>query len=205
MQRSEHTNMEAGQIIEPEDIINGLAISCYLTPYSDVPSMDFFCSEHCGGVYKEPSLLSFKTFYGTDKAFGCAIDVAVVHSFLESLAPLGRKINEKGRCRSDKPDTHGKYLTLNRQGKELLESMHMRMEDFVQSGDWIDESIQVVDCLEHWTTNMISAVLTESMSEAEACEALQAAQDAAQNEGYRIIGVVETVLQAYQENWPELD
>ncbi|MBY6201050.1 hypothetical protein KUV65_06735 [Maritalea mobilis] len=201
MKRSEHTNAEAGKVLEPEDISTGLAISCYLAPDSDVPSMDFFHSEHCFGVCKAPSLLPLTTHFGAGAIFGCAVDVEGVHRFLEGLAPLGRKINETGRCRSDEPDFNGSYLSLNEQGEELLEELHNRMEDFIQSADWIDKNIQVVDCLEHWTAAKISEVLTPSMSEAEACEALQVAQDAAQDETYRIIGPVETVLQEYEEYW----
>lgn len=188
-------------VVEPEEIYDGLAISFYLTPYNDIPSMNFFCSKHCFGVYKQPSLLPLTTFYATGEVFGCAIDVAVVHSFCKNLAPLGRKINNTGRCHSDNPDFHGSYLALNERGKELLETMHQRMEDFAKSGDWIDDSIEVVDCLDHWDPAKFSEVLALPMTEDEALEALQAAQDAAQDKSYRIIGDVYSVLQVYYELW----
>ena len=201
MKQSEHTNAVSGKVFEPEDIHNGLTISLYLSPHIDAPSMNFFPSEHCHGVYKPPSFLAFTTSYATGDVFGCAIDVAAVHAFCESLIPLGRKINKTGRCRSDTPDFHGSHLALSAQGEVLLKTMHQRMDNFVQSGDWIDQNVTVVDCLDHWTPAEVSAVLTSSMNEEEALQTLQSAQDAAQDEGYRIIGPVDAVLQKYESLW----
>lgn len=201
MQRSEHSNAQAGEVLTPEDIHDGLAISCYLSPDSDVPSMDFFYSEHCLGVYKEPSFLPFTTSFGTGEVFGCAVDVPVVHRFLEGLTPLGGRINKEGRCRSGEPDFHGSYLALNEDGEQLLKALHSKLDDFIQSGEWIDQSIEVVDYLDHWTPEVISGILTKGMREAEAHKILREAHESAQSWNYRIIGSVEEVLDHCEEFW----
>lgn len=201
MQRSEHCNFQSGKVLTPEDIHDGVAISCYLPPYEDVPSIDFFPSEHDFGVYKEPSFLPFTTSFGTGGVFGCAVDVPVVHRFLEGLAPLGGKINKEGRCRSGAPDFHGSYLMLSDEGEELLRDLHTQLDDFIQGGEWIDQSITVVDYLDHWTPEMIAEILTPPMSEAEARKILREAHEAAQSWNYRIIGSVEEVLEHFEEFW----
>lgn len=196
MEYSDHSNAQAGDILEPSDIYDGIVITFHLEPEYDIPSMEFFYSRHCWGVYKAPSLLPLSTSYSTGAIFGCAVNVAEVDRFLTSLKPIGREINSMGRCEADEPDFHGSRLALNEEGEALVEEMHARMEEFVESGDWINHDITVVDCLEHWSADMVKDLVTPEMDEDEALEILEKAQNDAQTANYRIIGPVDAVLNA---------
>lgn len=141
MDDSFHTNLERGQEVAATRSISGIYITLSFGVEHPTPEIEFYGSAHSDGACKPESVFSISTRYGGGvDQFSCAVDINEVGRFARHMRPLCEKILAERRADPGTTDFDGPYACFDDFGKELLEELEAKFQEFIASKEWIDTS-----------------------------------------------------------------
>lgn len=182
------TNMSPKQIVSASCPLDGVHVVLNVTKTNNVPEVDFFASAHAFEAYKAPPTLQLTTSISSDAPeFGFAVSAENVEKFAKSVEHLCQKINENSDFEYDERQ-NAVVRTLNDDAEEASDALQEAFEAFIESDDFIDTDVEVVDCEDFWTLEAMKALYEPGMSDEQFAEVIQKAQTEAENEDFRILG-----------------
>lgn len=180
-----NTNAKKGKVIEPSDPNDGVYITLNIYIECATPDILFFSSRHADAATQPYSVVQFTwEFAAGPVAFGVAVDARKVDEFASSLEPLAERINNGSTLGSDDPWT---ARELDDDAEEALEEVERAFEEFMESGEWIDEDIVVIDTTEFWHVEKFREVVKIGVSYEEAVEIAERVEREEGNYNYRIL------------------
>ena len=182
------TNMLPKQVVSASHPLDGVHVVLNVAKTNNVPDVDFFASEHAFEAYKAPPTLQLTTSICSGAPeFGFAVSAESVEKFAKSVEHLCQKINENSDFEYD--DCQNAVVrTLNDEAEEASDALQEAFEAFIESCDYIDTDVEVVDCEDFWTLETLKALYEPGMSDEQFAEAILKAQTEAEKEDFRILG-----------------
>ena len=182
------TNVAPKKIVSPSSPTDGVHVVLNVFKFDNVPGVDFFASKHAFAAYKTPPTLQLTTSICSDgHDFGFAVSIESVEKFAKSVEHLCKKINENSDFEYD--DRQNTVVrTLNDEAEEARDALQEAFGAFIESDDFIDTDVEVVDCEDFWTLETLKALYEPGMSDEQFAEAILKAQTEAEKEDFRILG-----------------
>ena len=182
------TNVAPKQIVSPSCPHDGVHVILNVYKSDNEPEIAFFASKHAFHAYSPPPTLQLTTSLSfCDAPFGFAVDIKSVENFAKSVENLCRKINETSSFDYDEHN-HTAVRTLSDEAEDARDELEEAFEMFIESLDFVDPQVEVIDCEDFWTLEKLKALFEPGMSDEDFGNVVKAAQQAAESEDLRILG-----------------
>ncbi|PXW82944.1 hypothetical protein BZA02_102267 [Ruegeria sp. P4] len=187
MAHSEITNVTKHELVEGHDF--SALVTLNVDRHSSLPRIEFFTSEHVCGVYQAPRVLQLRYIIQSD-APGVAFVVGIprVEAFAREVEALCVGINLHSEFIFD--EGNGVFIRhLTQDAEDGVDELTMLFENFIESEEWQDASVELMDTEDFWTEDELFALHRPDMTLEEFEAAVIAAQEAADTRKFKVVGV----------------
>lgn len=182
------TNLEPKEIVRAEDRHNGVYVVLNVFKWSNNLEIAFYSSRHVWGVYQSPPTLQLTSSVCLDAPeYGFAVDAKSIEKFAKSNEHFCRTINENSEFEYDEHQ-NATVRTMNELAEEALEDLEAAFEEYLESFEFVDHGVEVLDCEDFWTPEALRALFEPWMDYDDFEFAVSEAQKQAQNEDLHILG-----------------
>lgn len=187
MAHSEITNVTKYELVEGHDF--SALVTLNVDRHSSLPRIEFFTSEHVRGVYQAPPVLQLRyTIQSDAPGVAFVVDIPRVEAFARGVGALCANINLDSEFTFD--EGNGLFIrNLTQDAEEVVDELTMLFENFIESEEWKDASVELMDTEDFWTEDELIALHRPDMTLEEFEAAVISAQEAADTRTFKVVGV----------------
>jgi|GEM_PF-6731942 len=187
MEHTSTTNVSRNEFVESDDYFALVTLNLYED--SSLARIEFFASEHNNFIYKAPPVFQHRyKITGDVEGVAFVVDISRVDDFAQEIKPICEAINLNSEFVFD--ERNGYYIRqMNDVANDLADELTHTFAGFIDSGDWQDSSVTIVDTSDFWTHEALLEIYRPNMSFEDFEQAVISAQTVAESDTFKIHGV----------------